>query len=537
MEYNDDYSSITFHLRPNMQWNDGTPLTSADYKFTYELVRDNPELEWGEEFRRYGFTFETPDDLTIIATPDLSIHPPPQTRMHYAFSGHMTWGIGAVPKHIWEDIENPLEYNNYPPLTPGPYELVTADSQFQIWERIDDWWGNDIWGQPAMKYAIFKYVSRDVILEEAVAGNIDIYGADKASEIVDAHERNPYFIGWGKDYPYAAWQDWHRMVWINCGWYPWNNKDVRRALSYAIDRDLINEVTYEGHSVVWNGWTVPNVGGNGLKFYEKIDRPLAEKYEFMKYDPEKAEEIVLGLGWTKGEDGIWRTENGTRVTMELISHGAPSEVYLYIRVCANMWQDFGIETTHLSTGSIFERENQGTIDAGYGAMNFAQVDPFNWLYPYHSKLYVAQGFPWQAGGSFWPGDPEFDELLDALLEVPYDMDNQEAVDAYYAAMDFFYDQLLFIPMLPALFPFGYNTYYWTGWPSSENVYNQPNVNQGTSFEVYLKLKSTGRTPTGIVNDPIFGRIDETTRNMYYSSIVIVVAVVVVAFVLLLRRRG
>ena len=63
-----DLMAYTFKLAPNVTFHDGTPLTSADVKASYERLRNPPQ--WVVSTRRATFadidTIETPDPLTVV---------------------------------------------------------------------------------------------------------------------------------------------------------------------------------------------------------------------------------------------------------------------------------------------------------------------------------------------------------------------------------------------------------------------------------------------------------------------------------------
>ncbi len=64
-EYNDDFTSITVRLRPEVTWNDGEPFTADDVVFTYELLLANPGMIWAAETAAWVDAVEKIDDLTV----------------------------------------------------------------------------------------------------------------------------------------------------------------------------------------------------------------------------------------------------------------------------------------------------------------------------------------------------------------------------------------------------------------------------------------------------------------------------------------
>jgi peptide/nickel transport system substrate-binding protein len=64
----EDLTQITWKLKPGLLWSDGTPVTSADAKFTWEYCT-HPEGGCAQAARYEGITaIDTPDDLTIVIT-------------------------------------------------------------------------------------------------------------------------------------------------------------------------------------------------------------------------------------------------------------------------------------------------------------------------------------------------------------------------------------------------------------------------------------------------------------------------------------
>src|SRR5207245_104514 len=60
-----DATSITFKLRPDVQWSDGKPFTSADVVFTLNLVRNHPAVDYSGLWNVITGV-SAPDDHTVI---------------------------------------------------------------------------------------------------------------------------------------------------------------------------------------------------------------------------------------------------------------------------------------------------------------------------------------------------------------------------------------------------------------------------------------------------------------------------------------
>ena len=85
-------------------------------------------------------------------------------------------------------------------------------------------------------------------------------------------------------------------LWINMAEAPWDDKVVRQALAYAIDRDAVVGALFGDFGV--------DVASQSLI------QPAAELYvtdAFASYtrDLEKVDELMTGAGWEKNSDGFW----------------------------------------------------------------------------------------------------------------------------------------------------------------------------------------------------------------------------------------
>ncbi len=67
-EWSKDGTQLTFHMLQDVVWSDGTPVTSADALFTFELILD-PEVasNWHAAHKKIA-NIEAPDDHTVVFT-------------------------------------------------------------------------------------------------------------------------------------------------------------------------------------------------------------------------------------------------------------------------------------------------------------------------------------------------------------------------------------------------------------------------------------------------------------------------------------
>src|SRR6185295_14633361 len=87
---------ITFHLRRGVRWHDGKPFTADDVLFTYQKLRD-PKVH-----TPYASDFE--DVASVMALDARTVRVTYKKRFA---PGLASWGMGIIPKHIYEPSARP----------------------------------------------------------------------------------------------------------------------------------------------------------------------------------------------------------------------------------------------------------------------------------------------------------------------------------------------------------------------------------------------------------------------------------------------
>ena len=105
---------LTFYLNDNVTWHDGEPLTSEDVKFTIEYYRDY-QVPTYEPYVSAVYKVETPDDYTVKVYLNT-------TSVTALYNIGVTLYI--LPKHLWENVTDPLEYEPEHPIGSGPFKFV-----------------------------------------------------------------------------------------------------------------------------------------------------------------------------------------------------------------------------------------------------------------------------------------------------------------------------------------------------------------------------------------------------------------------------
>lgn len=311
-EFDEESLTYTFHLRKNLTFHDGEPLTGEDVKFTLEAIL-NPENQ-SEIVSNYN-------DIEEISCPDNNTVEIKLSQINVAFPDYMT--IGILPKHLLEGEDLTSSTFNQNPIGAGPYRLTAWDpGQSITMESFEGYYG----GQPKIDKVIFKIVpDTDARAMQLESGDIDMaqITAKTALNIRKNDEFNVYRMETA-DY---------RAVAYNFAGSPLFKKypELSNILSYGIDRETIIQ------SVLL---------GEGQTAYSPIqkNRYNDESMEKFQYNPDKCCEMLAEDGWKRNSDG-WYEKDGT-VLEFVISAMADDQVRVDMaKMCANQLQKIGVKAS------------------------------------------------------------------------------------------------------------------------------------------------------------------------------------------------
>jgi peptide/nickel transport system substrate-binding protein len=472
-EYNDDYTAITVKLRDGVKWSDGEPFTSDDVVFTYETLAANAGMTWASEVTKNVASVEAADDLTV--TFNLTTSNPRYHLNREAFPAVGIWGgITILPRHVWEG-QDPLTFKSSDPIGTGPYVLDNATETGFSYVRDEDWWGIEVFGHtPAPAKVNFLYLGPETNVALALSSdeldtpNIGILSVGSFQEVA---RRNANVSAWSPDAPYAWLDPCPRALMVQNATPPWDQKEMRWALSKLIDRDAIVNLAYEGTTVPsWGIW--PYYGGM-QPYFDAIEDLLAE-YPADTTDVAGAEEILTAAGYTKNGEGKWAGADGATLDLVFVVNGESNEEMKMATVIADQLNAAGLNVElQPLTGSV---QSDTTLRGDYTLKinSFCPGYIYENLELFHSKYYVPLGepAPWFERNSFRYQNPEFDAIIDQMAVTEPD-DEAAMTELYQQAMAIWLDELPVVPLVqaPALVPF--NDRFWTGWPSAENPWNMP----------------------------------------------------------------
>jgi peptide/nickel transport system substrate-binding protein len=132
VEEGEDATTYTLSIRDDATFHDGEPLTAEDVAFSMNLYKETEDFPFLPSYVEPFDTIEATDDVTVEMTT-----PEPLAN----FEASMAF-IYVLPMHVWEEVEDPVEFGNDEMIGSGPFMLADASQgEFVELESFADHWG------------------------------------------------------------------------------------------------------------------------------------------------------------------------------------------------------------------------------------------------------------------------------------------------------------------------------------------------------------------------------------------------------------
>jgi peptide/nickel transport system substrate-binding protein len=452
-----DNKTLTFHLRSGVKWTDGTPFTSADVVFTFDMLKKYPQLNTG------GINFSSVTargPLTVV----MKFKAPSFTQFYY-----IAEAAYIVPKHIWAHVSNPATYQDLNPVGTGPFVLASFQPTTMLLTRNPHYWQAGLPKIYGLRYV--GYSDNTTALEAQEAGNVDWGGGpipDGQKLYVDKAPQYNHF--W---YPATG------IVSIlpNQSVWPLNMVAVRKAISLAVDRQEISKVGESGYEP-----TVQSATGLLLPNYASELDP-AYKSASLTQNTAAAKKLLTQAGFKMGSNGIFAL-NGREIKLTL---GDPSGFADYMtddQIIASELKAVGISVTvqGLSTNGWESDIGSGSFQlttcwSQSGALYYILDSLLDY------KLSGPIGKIASADYERWD-DPATQALLAKYQDSPTASGRQAALNGLEGIM---VNQVPVIPLVGASDWSSYSTKKATGFPSPQNPYDAATAGTPSGEVVALHL--------------------------------------------------
>ncbi|MBI5732263.1 MAG: hypothetical protein HY982_02805, partial [Candidatus Magasanikbacteria bacterium] len=255
---------FTVRLKPNLQWQDGEPITAADAVFTFNSIQ-NPETQSPLLVSFQGVKVNKVDDFTFTLELPESFAP---------FSHLLTTGL--LPEHLWQEIPQRnlrMSLLNLKPVGAGPfmYESFTKDGKGNI--KSYTLKANPLYhqGAPYLKNLVFKFFNDQESAFEALR-NHQINGLNfLAKEQKEKLNRKSITINSLRLPYYSA------LFFNQKNNLLLRSKTLREALELSIDKNQIIAVSLKGEGAIVSEPILPAQVGYTPDFKTAFNPALAQK--------------------------------------------------------------------------------------------------------------------------------------------------------------------------------------------------------------------------------------------------------------------
>ncbi|MEX0795755.1 MAG: ABC transporter substrate-binding protein [Acidimicrobiia bacterium] len=419
-EASDDGLTYTYTLREGLLWSDGEPLTAEDVAWNINTGRDQG---WDNMYSTViNLDATALDERTVQVTSSV---PDPKLP---------TLDVYLLPKHIWEDIatdyDAAVEYDALDGVGSGPFVITEfTQSQSVVMEANPNYWG---WEgeEPPIDTLIFRYFSNpDAMVAALQQGELDaIHGFPASSYDALVADDNIEVV--------AGQQGGFDEIAINGGAVTGQphpallDLEVRRAISFAVDREAVIEDLWAGLA------ETTDVIGVSADPKWLVDIPDDQAFT---YDTARANQILDDAGYVDTDgDGIREMPDGTNPIVLRHALNTDSDIAGPIAELFTGWME------EIGIGVEVESYDQDTL---YGVIAEGDYDTFFWGWtpfvdPDPMLSYFTAAELESYNDANWT-DPRFEELY---LEQKEELDADRRIEIVHEMLTIFHDAAIYIPL-------------------------------------------------------------------------------------------
>jgi len=463
-EWRNDNRVLRITTRDSVLWSDGTPFTAKDVAFTFDLLRRFRALD-----RRGVWGFLEGVRAIDARTVDFQF----QRVFIPGFDEIAAQQI--VPEHAWRDVADPVAYPNETPVATGPFTEVRVFRN-QVYEigRNPHYWQH---GRPFFEALRFPaYPSNDranlalVFNEVDWAGNF-IPAVDRVFVSRQPASHHYWFPLTGSTI----------FLYVNTTRPPFDDVRVRKAISMAIDRDLVNDVALYRYS------RPSDATGLSDGYAAWHDDTVAAHGDWVRHQPAEAARMLDEAGYRLNADGVRCLLDGTPWRYEILCVSGWSDWVRASQVIARGLGEIGIQASVRTNdfSAWFQRVQEGNFDLSLG-WSFEGPTPYLFYRWLMSSATVKPVGEVAAGNWHRYGSPAADSALTAFEREPDPAAQGRISDRM---QQIFSAEAPAIPLYPNPSWAEYNTERFSGFPSAQDAYADPSPNKFDRGECLLVLTS------------------------------------------------
>lgn len=402
---------VTYKINPDAVWSDGTPITSADFKYTWEQIVNGKDI-----YDKTGYDQITSVDDSkpkeVVVT----------FKTQYAAWKPLFGGFyGIYPKHLVgtgdEAARNAAMKDGYK-WSGGPW-MIEAWTKGQEVKLVPNpkWYGEK---KPNFDAVVFKFLADSAAEQQAYkTGQVSMIYPQAQLELADLKTLPDTEFDVTSSLSYEA-------LWINTTKEPVNSKAVRQALAYSIDRASAVKTLF--------GPVQPDIKQIDAFISSANKQWYSDPFKKYTRDLKKVDELMTGDGWKKGADGIWE-KNGKKAEIENSTTAGNKRRELTQEILTSQLKEAGFifKINNTTPATLFgEWGPKGVYTTAIYAQVPSSTDPGV------CEVFCTKSIPTtdKPSGTNWTrlSDPKIDEALEAAdLELD-EAKRKKLIDQGHAAI-------------------------------------------------------------------------------------------------------
>ncbi len=416
--------TITYVISPKAVWSDGKPMTSADFKYTWEQVTTGKDI--------YGTDGYIDIEGVDASKPDTAVVTFKADKPYAPWRSLFGSGYGIFPEHLLAGKDRDAEMKDGYTWSGGPWKLEKWDKGNTITLVPNTAYFGD---KPFLDKVVFKILADTAAEFKAFQnGEVDAIYPQPQLATVEAIKAG------GLDGQQLVTANTGNLeaLWMNNVKAPFDTVKFRQAFAYAIDRDAIVKALF---------------GGIGVdKAAQSLNPPILAAvsdpsgYSAYTKDLKKVDALMTADGWAKGSDGIW-AKGGNKASFSLQSTAGNKRRELTEQVLQAQLKEAGFDMTidNHKAGDLFGKIlPAGDFQLALYAQVATSIDPGN------CTIMCSKNIPTAANkntGNNWTRTTVTG--LDPLLEaVDYNTDLAKVTDSSKKADLLMAENMVSLPLDP-----------------------------------------------------------------------------------------
>jgi peptide/nickel transport system substrate-binding protein len=380
---------VTYTIAPNAVWSDGQPITSADFKYTWDQIAHGKNI-----YDPTGY-----DKIESVDATNPKVAVATFSENFGSWTQLFSADYGIFPSHLLEGKNRDALMKNGYSWSGGPWIFKWDKGVSVTLTPNPMWYGT----KPTIKKVIFKILSD-------TAAEFQAFKSGEVSAIYPQPEPSSVTLIKGglegTKSLYTADTGNVEALWMNNAKFPFNSVAVRQAVAYSIDRDAIVNRLFGDLGVT--------------KAVQSLNPPILSKYTdntaYSNYvlNLNKVKSLMQGDGWTKS--GAYWTKGGKTAAFVIKSTAGDKRRELTEQILQEQLQAAGFKLT-IQNPSADDLFGKILADGNYQLSLYAQTATS--LNPGLCSIACSKNIPSKAnqfGGQNWQriNVPTLDPLLETV---------------------------------------------------------------------------------------------------------------------------